>query len=122
MKARWTQKGSAYITKDTNMVPYYPSNPLDAVKYVVEGRLCPDREDDELSRGLGNKEHPGTIRGLPDNTPWSTAIPEDRKKFPDRNHQRRKEREAQEASAAADRLRNIEETIKRQQDQIDALS
>ena len=31
-----------------------------AVKDVVEGRFFPDREDDELSRGLGNTEHPGT--------------------------------------------------------------
>ena len=35
---------------------------------------------------------------------------------------RRKEREAREASAAADRLRHIEETMKRQQDQINELS
>ena len=78
-----------------------------AVKDVEEGRFCPDREDDELSRGLGNKEHPGTTRGLPGNTLWTIAIPEERKKFPDRSHQRRKEREAQEARAAADRLRKI---------------
>jgi hypothetical protein len=44
--------------------------------------------------------------------PKTIAIPEHRKKFPDRSHQRRKEREAMEARAAADRLRNIEEELK----------
>ena len=93
-----------------------------AVKDVEEGRFRPDREKDELTRGLGNDEHKGRTRGTPGSKPWKIAFPEDRKKYPDRSHQRRKEREAIEARAATDRLDNIEEQLKRQQDQIDALS
>ena len=80
-----------------------------AVKDVTEGRFIPDREDDELTRALGNEEHDGRTRGVPGSKPMTIAIPEHRKKFPDRNHQRRKEREAMDARTAADRLRNIEE-------------
>jgi len=29
MGARWTQKGSAYITEDTKIIPYYPSKKLE---------------------------------------------------------------------------------------------
>ena len=84
-----------------------------AVKDVEEGRFCLDREDDELTRALGNKEHDGRTRGVPGSKPKKIAILEERKKFPDRSHQRRKEREAMEARAATDRLRNIEEKLKR---------
>ena len=93
-----------------------------AVKDVEEGRFSPDREKDELTRGLGNDEHKGRTRGTPGSKPWKIAFPEDRKKYPDRSHQRRKEREAIEARAAADWKHNIEEQLKQQHDQIDALS
>jgi hypothetical protein len=76
---------------------------------VAEGRFIPDREVDELARALGNPEHDGRLRGVIGSKPKTIAIPEHRKKFPDRSHQRRKEREAMEARAAADRFRNIEE-------------
>jgi len=91
-----------------------------AVKDVEEGRFIPDREDDELARALG-KEHDGRTRGVIGSKPKTIAIPEHRKKFPDRSHQRRKEREAMEARAAADRLRNIEEELKLQKEQIAAV-
>jgi hypothetical protein len=35
------------------------------------------------------------------------------KRYPDKSHQRRKEREAAEKVAAADRLCNVEEALKR---------
>jgi hypothetical protein len=44
------------------------------------------------------------------------------KRYPDKSHQRRKEREAAEKAATADRLCNVEEVLKRQQDQLDRLS
>ena len=92
-----------------------------AFKDVEEGRFIPDREDDELTRALGNEEHDGRTRGVIGSKPKTIAIPEHRKKFPNRSHQRRKEREAMEARAAADRLRNIEEELKLQKEQIAAV-
>jgi hypothetical protein len=44
------------------------------------------------------------------------------KRYPDKSHQSRKEREAAEKTATADRLRNVEEALKWQQDQLDRLS
>jgi hypothetical protein len=106
--------------KDNPLLPIQEIK--NAVKDVAEGRFIPDREDDELTRALGNKEHDGRLRGVPGSKPKTIAIPEHRKKFPDRSHQRRKEKEAMEARAAADRLRNIEVELKLQKEQIAVLS
>ncbi|KAG2562468.1 hypothetical protein PVAP13_8KG074601 [Panicum virgatum] len=39
------------------------------------GAFVPDRENDELTRALGSKEHPGRTRGA-GNVPWRCAFPE----------------------------------------------
>ena len=106
----------------------HEENPLpiegirNAVKNVEEGRFRPDRENDELTRGLGNDKHKGRTRGTPGSKLWTVGFPEDRKRYPDKSHKRRKEREAEEAREAADRLCNIEAELKRQQSQIDVLT
>jgi hypothetical protein len=60
-----------------------PLLPIDAirsaVKDVEEGRFVPDREKDELTRGLGNDEHKGRTRGTPGSKPWTIAFPAERK-------------------------------------------
>ena len=91
-----------------------------AVKDIEEGRFVPDRENDELTRALGNKEHIGRARGFYGSPPWGIAFPKESKKFPDRSHQRRKEREEAEKAAAAaekaadaDRLRALEAAVER---------
>ena len=105
----------------------HPENPLPieeirkAVKDVEEGRFIPNREDDELACALGNKEHKGRTRGTEGSKPWALGFPVERKKFPDKSHQMRKEREEMEEKNEADRLCQIEDQLKRQQDQIDAL-
>jgi hypothetical protein len=93
-----------------------------AVQDVEAGRFVPDRENDELTRALKNDEHTGRARGTPGSKPWNVAFRAEMKRYPDKSHQRRKEREAAEKAAAADRLRNVEEALKRQQDQLDRLS
>jgi hypothetical protein len=110
-----------------------PLLPIDdirsAVHNVAAGRFIPDRENDELTRALKNDEHTGPARGTPGSKPWNVAFPVEIKRYPDKSHQRRKEREAAKKAAAeakkaaaADRLCNVEEALKRQQDQIDRLS
>jgi hypothetical protein len=84
-------------------------------KDVEEGRFVPDRENDELTRALGNDEHTGRARGTPGSKPWIVAFPPEKKRYPDKSHMRRKEREAAEKRAAADRLRNVEEAVLRLQ-------
>jgi hypothetical protein len=78
------------------------------VQDVAVGRFVPDRENDELTRALKNDEHTGRARGTPGSKPWNIAFPAEIKRYPDKSHQRRKEREAAEKAIAADQLRNVE--------------
>lgn len=41
-----------------------------AHKDVEEGRFQPERENDELTRALGNKQHGGRTRGTEGSVPW----------------------------------------------------
>ncbi|KAK1602397.1 hypothetical protein QYE76_018960 [Lolium multiflorum] len=88
--------------------------PIDALEKahrdVEAGLFQPERENDELTRALGNKEHGGRTRGTEGSVPWKYGFPAERKRFPDKSHERRKARET-------DRLANLEEdfsTIKAQ--------
>lgn len=47
-----------------------------AHKEVVQGSFVPDRENDELIRALGNKEHPGRTRGI-GLVPWVLGFIDD---------------------------------------------
>jgi hypothetical protein len=93
--------------------------PMDALrsasKDVEEGRFHPEREKDELPRALGNDEHPERTRITPGSKPWKFGFPVKRQKFPDRSHQRRKEREANHMS-------QIEEQLKRHIDMLNRMS
>jgi hypothetical protein len=93
--------------------------PIDALrsasKDVEEGRFHPEREKDELIRALGNNEYLGRTRTAPGSKLWKLGFPVERKKFPDRSHQRRKEREA-------DRMSQIEEQLKRHTDMLNRMS
>ena len=120
----------------------HEENPLpiddlrDAINDATEGRFQPDRDNDELTRALKNKEHYGRTRTTPGSVAWKHGFPQEKKKYPDRSRQRRKDLQAAEAQSQADRWRNIEEELKRhrelaqrqqeqaqrQQEQIDRLS
>jgi hypothetical protein len=93
--------------------------PIDALrsasKDVEEGMFHPEREKDELTRALGNDEHPRRTRTTPGSKPWKLGFPVERKKFLDRSRQRRKEREA-------DRMSQIEEQLKRHIDMLNRMS
>src|SRR3954467_8795932 len=80
-----------------------------AVKAIKDGDFIPDRENDELTLALGNKEHDERTRGISDSKPWRTGFPEERKKYPDRSCQRRKDMAEVEAGIQKERMRIIEE-------------
>jgi hypothetical protein len=86
-----------------------------ASKDVEEGRFHPEREKDELTRALGNDEHPGRTQTTPGSKSWKLGFHVERKKFLDRSRQRRKEREA-------DRMSLIQEEMKRQSDLLNRMS
>ena len=71
---------------------------------MEEGRFQPERENDELTRALGNKEHGGRTRGMEGSVPWKYGFPAERKRFPDRSHERRKARET-------DRIASLEDSM-----------
>jgi hypothetical protein len=93
--------------------------PIDALrsasKDVEEGRFHPEREKDELTHALGNDEHPGRTQTTLGSKPWKLGFPVERKKFPDRSRQRRKEREA-------NRMSLIEQELKRQSELLNRIS
>jgi hypothetical protein len=82
MEASWPQKGSVYIQKKHDEDPL----PIDAIrsatKDVEEGMFHPEREKDELTRALGNDEHPGRTRTTPGSKPWKLGFPSKRRNFP----------------------------------------
>ena len=96
----------------------HEENPLpiqalrDAIRDAQEGRFLPDKENDELTRALGNAEHSGRVRATEGSQSWSIGFPEDRKRYPDRSHKRKKEKEANEKRIAEDHLRRIEERFR----------
>src|SRR5664279_6447121 len=47
-----------------------------AIAEVREGKFHPERENDELTKALGNPEHTGRTRGYGPSVPWKTGFPE----------------------------------------------
>jgi hypothetical protein len=54
----------------------------------------PDRENDELTKALKNKEHTGRTRGLGSAIPWRSRFAEDSQTY------RSRERESEEVNGA----------------------
>jgi hypothetical protein len=112
------EEGRAIYTQKHKDHPLLPIEDIrSAVQDVEVGWFIPDRENDELTRALKNDERTGRARGTLGSKPWNVAFPAEMKRYPNKSNQRRKEREA-----AAEQLHNVEEALKRQQDQLNRLS
>jgi hypothetical protein len=61
---------------------------------VQEGTFQLDRENDELTKALKNKEHTGRTQGLGSAIPWRSGFAEDSQTY--RSRERAKKRKAQE--------------------------
>ena len=46
-----------------------------AIKAAQEGTFIPNRENNELTRALGDPEHPGRTRGTPGSVAWKVGFP-----------------------------------------------
>jgi hypothetical protein len=108
-------EGKCVYTKNHDEDPLPIDTHRSASEDVEEGRFHPQREKDKLTHALGNDEHPGQTRTTPGSKPSKLGFPIERKKFSDRSHQRRKEREA-------DCMSMIEEELKRQSDLLNQIS
>jgi hypothetical protein len=83
-----------------------------AINDVRNGVFKPDREDDELTRALGNPEHVGRARGFPGGATFKTAWPESAHTYRSRSRGKKKE---------ADRILQLEREMKEQRAEIKAL-
>ena len=101
-KGRWKKKVET-ITKKL----------IVAIDEVRRGVFQPDRENDELTRALGNPEHVGRARGHPGGVTFKNAWPECADSYRSRSRNKKKESE---------RLSELERVVKRQQEQLDAIS
>jgi hypothetical protein len=66
---------------------------LEAIKEVEEGKFKPGRENDELTKALKNKEHPGRTRGFGPDVPWILGFPEDEETYKSRARSKNRELE-----------------------------
>src|SRR5664279_304177 len=92
-----------------------PSNALvKAMADAQAGLFRPERENDELTRALGNPEKPGQTRGKGAGVSWKEGFPESND-YSYRSRQRKKDREA-------DRIGKIEADLAGMKKVVEALS
>jgi len=87
--------------KAKNPVPH--KEIVEAISEAREGKFIPDRENDELTKALGNPEKSGRTRGLGPDVPWIIGFPEQRETY--RRRERAKKRKEQ---AEEDRIQKLE--------------
>ena len=66
--------------------------------------FIPDRENDELTKALGNPEKSGRTRGFGPDVRWKIGLPEDRQYY--RRRATAKKRREQEEEARLNNLKN----------------
>ena len=60
---------------------------------VTQGSFMPDRENDLLTKALGNKEHPGRTQGIGSKVPLKEGFPKDLHKYKSRKNAEQRRRE-----------------------------
>ena len=76
--ARSIESSGGNLKFDKTKTQEAVSRILKYAKDKEKGSFNPSRERDELSLGLGNKEHTGRIRGLGKRMTWKQGFKEDR--------------------------------------------
>ena len=89
-----------------------------AIKAARDGTFQPDRENDELTRALGNDEHIGRTRGAGD-VPWKTGFSECSDSY--RSRQRNKKQETDRLKKIENKNEELECRMMWQQEQLDAI-
>src|SRR3954471_23024974 len=62
------------------------------IEEVKKGDFKPDKENDELTKALGNPENPGRTRGFGPSVPWKTGFPQDTESYRSRARERSRRR------------------------------
>jgi hypothetical protein len=119
----WLLGHGAKLNEETGELTVDPKiatphkNLLTAVKKVKEGKLQPDRENDELTEALGNPEHHGWTRGW-GGFPWKVGFTPEQGLYPYRSRERAKKRHEAEV---ADRFKEYDAKFQSWQKQMDQL-
>jgi len=87
-----------------------------AIKHAREGKYKPERENDELTRALGNPEHGGRTRGK-GLVPWKIGFSEYNESY--RSRERKKKQLADRFQRLEKKNEELERMLKRQQEQLD---
>ena len=98
------ESGKCVWTNDQLAIPVTKLHA--AIKVAQEGMFVPDRENDELTRALGNPEQPRRTGGTPGSVAWKVG-------FPDaggyKTQERRRKVEQSELQELKARVRKLEE-------------
>ena len=93
--------GRQYDMATGNLVPAKKvKNPppceaiVEAIKEAQDGKFIPDREMDELTKALGNKEKGGRVRGLGPHYNWLIGFPEAVETYRSRERGKKRKEEA----------------------------
>ena len=95
-----TETGECIFNEDHGVDPVKKIR--DVLKEVEEGKFQPNRENDELSRALGNAEHSGRTRGTAGSVPWKIGFPLDVGTYRSR---------ARKKNIANDRMQKLEDKL-----------
>jgi hypothetical protein len=94
-----------------------------AISEVREGKFIPDRENDELTRALGNPEKPGRTRGFGPSVPWKSGFPEhiDTYRSRDRGKKRKEKEEEDRISGIQKQCNELYSLVQMQQQQLNEM-
>jgi 3-hydroxyacyl-CoA dehydrogenase len=114
------------IVGPTNRADYFTKKIVTVATKLVkaitdtrEGTFQPERENDELTRALGNAEHPGRTRGK-GLVSWKTGFSECNDSY--RSRDRKKKQDADRFQRLEKKNEEMEHILMRQQEQLDEIS
>src|SRR5438128_8546428 len=83
---RWTSSSCAELNFNKPETVEVVNKLAEIQAQVTQGSFVPDRENDVLTKALGNKEHSGQTRGFGSKGPWKKGFPNDLHKYKSRKN------------------------------------
>ena len=93
---------------------------MEAINEARDGKFIPDRELDELTKALGNKEKTGRVRGLGPDYTWLIGFPEAIETYRSRERGKKRREEAL-LEQHESQLHEIWSIVRNQQTQLEEL-
>ena len=83
---------------------------IDAMRDAQEGKIKFNRENDALTKALGNPEHGGRVRGM-GHIPWKIGFPQNDDPYGYRSRKRKMDREADVVARLASEMDVMKKTV-----------